>query len=98
SCWRAGGGASWLAAADGAVEHLVRSLAVELSPTRINAVAPGDFLPEDADEAETKKLADSLPVRRAGRAADIAHAVLFLIENQYTTGTVLSVDGGCVLV
>ena len=91
-------GKSVLAAADGAVEYLVRSLAVELRPTRINAVAPGDFLPDDADDAEKKTLADTLPVHRAGRAADIAHAVLFLIENQYTTGTVLFVDGGRVLV
>ena len=91
-------GKAVLAAADGAVEYLVRTLAVELSPTRINAVSPGDFLPDDAEESERKSLADTLPVHRAGRAADIAHAVLFLIQNQYTTGTVLSVDGGRVLV
>ena len=90
-------GKSVIAAANGAVEGLVRSLAVELSPIRVNGIAPGDILPEDAGDEERKELSGILPVHRAGSAADIAHAVLFLVENQYVTGTVLCVDGGHVL-
>lgn len=88
-------GQSVLAAANSAVESLVRALSVELSPLRVNAVAPGDLRPEeDEDVEETQALAKSLPVRRVGEQRDVARAVLFLIENQYVTGTVLRVDGG----
>lgn len=92
-------GQSVAAAANCAVESLVRSLSVELSPVRVNAVAPGELRREDEEEeeeavAESKAIADSLPVRRIGEHRDIAEAVLFLIENQYVTGTVLRVDGG----
>lgn len=83
------------AAANSAVESLVRTLAVELSPRRVNVVAPGDLRndEEDGDE-QAQSAAESLPVRRAGHHRDVARAVLFLIENQYVTGTVLRVDGG----
>ena len=86
-------GQAVLGAANCAVEALVKSLAVELSPLRINAVAPGEMRIEDDDE-QNRLLSESLPVRRAGDYRDMASAVLFLIENQFTTGTVLRVDGG----
>lgn len=82
-----------LGAANTAVEALVRSLAVELSPLRVNAVAPGEMRIEDNDE-QNRMLSESLPVRHPGDLRDLARAVLFLIENQFTTGTVLRVDGG----
>lgn len=87
-------GQAVVAAANSAVETLARSLAVELSPIRVNAVAPGDLTTEDDDEERARVLAESLPVRRAGEQRDVAHAVLYLMENQYVTGTVLRVDGG----
>lgn len=87
-------GQSVTAAANCAVESLVRSLSIELSPLRINAVAPGEIKVEEDDAEQAKAIADSLPVRRVGEHRDIAQAVLFLIENQYVTGTVLRVDGG----
>lgn len=84
-----------VAAANSAVESLVRSLSVELSPLRVNAVAPGDLkMEEDEDPERVRSIAESVPVRRAGERNDVAQAVLFLIENQYVTGTVLRVDGG----
>jgi NAD(P)-dependent dehydrogenase (short-subunit alcohol dehydrogenase family) len=86
------GGQAVLGAANSAVEALVRTLAVELSPLRVNAVAPGELGVDD--EKENRTLADSLPARRIGEYADMARAVLFLIENQFMTGTVLRVDGG----
>ncbi len=86
-------GQAVVAAANSAVESLVRSLSVELSPLRVNAVAPGE-LRKDEDVEQAKTIAESLPVRRVGEYSDIAQAVLFLIENQYVTGTVLRVDGG----
>ncbi len=86
-------GESVLGAANCAVEALVRSLAVELSPLRVNAVAPGETRVEE-DEERNRRIAESLPIRRVGDNRDVAHAVLYLVENQFTTGTVLRVDGG----
>lgn len=82
-----------LGAANHAIEALVRFLAIELSPLRINAVASGETRVEE-DEERNRAVADSLPIRRIGEHADVAAAVLYLVENQFTTGAVLRVDGG----
>ena len=39
-------------------------------------------------------MASKLPVRRVGRAEDVTSTVLYLMQNGYTTGTVIHVDGG----
>lgn len=84
-----------------AVEALSGSLALELAPTRVNTIRPGfvdtdmwGFLPGDARDGLKKKVEDTFPARRAGRAEDIAHAALFLMTNPYVTGTVIEVAGG----
>lgn len=90
-----------LAAVQAAIEGLVRGLAVDLAPVRVNAVAPGriasssfEALPDGEREAMFKAWADSLPVKRIGLPDDAAEAALFLMSNRYTTGHVLYVDGG----
>lgn len=93
---------STLAAIDGAIEALARTLALELAPVRVNAIVPGHIdtplwrsrLSEDQARAHFDRIAASHPVGRAGTAEDIAHAVLFLIENGFMTGTLLDIDGG----
>lgn len=87
-------GLATAAAANGAVEAFVRSLAVELAPIRINAVAPGFVDTHGMDPQRRERLEAELPAGRVGEARDLAHAVLFLLTNPYTTGTVLHVDGG----
>jgi NAD(P)-dependent dehydrogenase (short-subunit alcohol dehydrogenase family) len=89
------------AAVNGAVEGLCRTLAVELAPLRVNCVSPGivmtpvyDGMPEGERQAMFESLAGKLPVKRVGRPEDIAQTVLYLMQNGYTTGTVISVDGG----
>jgi len=84
----------------GAVEHLVRGLAVELAPLRVNGVCPGlirtgvfDPLPEERISEMTKKQ----PVPRIGTPGEAAEAYLYLMRNGYVTGQVLVVDGGTVL-
>jgi NAD(P)-dependent dehydrogenase (short-subunit alcohol dehydrogenase family) len=69
-----------------------RSLALALAPDiRVNAVAPGILDPPGADDA----ILGRIPARRFGRHAEVAEAVLFLAAGgSYTTGDVLSVDGG----
>ncbi|MFW5955151.1 MAG: SDR family oxidoreductase [Rhodothermales bacterium] len=87
-------GLSVVAAINGAIEALVRALAMELSPRRVNAVSPGFIDSHGIDDAQRAQLVKRLPARRVGTPGDVAHAVLMLMKNPYVTGTVLSVDGG----
>lgn len=97
-------GTSVLAAINSAIEGLGRSLAVELSPLRVNVVSPGMVeTPLYAGIAEEKrkdmfqKVAAANLVKRIGRPGDIAETVLYLMSNGYTTGTTLYVEGGILL-
>jgi 3-oxoacyl-[acyl-carrier protein] reductase len=90
------------AASKGAVNAFTRALAVELGSRNVtvNAVAPG-FIETDMTEAVRNKAGDFIqkkliPVRRLGKPADIAAAVVFLSGPgaSYITGQVLTVDGG----
>jgi NAD(P)-dependent dehydrogenase (short-subunit alcohol dehydrogenase family) len=92
---------SVVAAVNAALEGLVRALAVELAPLRINAVSPGwvdtpiwSFVAGDAKQATLDAMAKRLPAGRVGRPEDIADAIRFLIGNGFTTGTILHVEGG----
>jgi len=90
-----------VAAINAALEGVVRALAVELAPLRVNAVSPGWVrtpIWQDVAGAQSEQMlaamAERLPVGRVGTAQDIAHAILFLLTNGYATGTVLHVEGG----
>ncbi|MER9328718.1 SDR family oxidoreductase [Mesorhizobium sp. M0488] len=92
---------SVVAAVNAAIEGLVRALAVELAPLRVNAVSPGwvdtDIWTQVAGNRKDETLAamaERLPVGRVGRPEDIADAIFFLIGNGFTTGTTLHVEGG----
>jgi pteridine reductase len=82
--------------AKGAVQKMMRALALELAPEiRVNAVAPGTVLPpEDLDEAMLARLASRALLGRVGRAEDIAEAVVYLAQAPFVTGQELIVDGG----
>jgi NAD(P)-dependent dehydrogenase (short-subunit alcohol dehydrogenase family) len=88
----------------GAVEALTRSLAVELAPLRVNAVAPGVVrspLWRDMDATDRERMyaavGATLPAGRVGEVEDVARAYLYCVTQPWTTGTVLAVDGGAVL-
>lgn len=90
-----------VATINAALEGLVRALAVELAPIRVNVVSPGwvDTPIWQAVAGERKAevlagMAGRLPVGRVGQPDDIADAMAFLIGNGFTTGTVLHVEGG----
>jgi NAD(P)-dependent dehydrogenase (short-subunit alcohol dehydrogenase family) len=99
--------ADWTVAASicGAVDALTRALAVELAPLRINAVASGVVrsdlwrnMSEDDRAAMYESISETLPVGRVGEVGDIAEAFLYLMRNGYSSGSIVTVDGGSVLV
>ena len=97
----------WVIAASvcGTIEALTRALAIELAPIRVNAVSPGVVrtnLWQNMNSSEREQLFESvgkrLPVGRVGEAHDIAQAYLFLMQEGFSTGQTVVVDGGTVLV
>jgi len=99
-------GTAGLAAINAAIEGMVRPLAVELRPRRVNAVSPGVVdtpwwdrrLAGDQKRAAFERFAASAPAGRVGRPEDVAQAIVFLVGNTYMTGCILEVDGGLRLV
>ena len=89
----------------GAMNALTTALAVELAPIRVNAVAPGlihtplwDAMSEDDRQALYEQEAQRVPLGRVGEVADVALAYVYCMEQAFSTGTVLTVEGGTLLV
>jgi len=92
---------SVVAAVNGALASLAYALAIELAPIRVNVVSPGwvdspiwETVAGDKKEEMLQAMAERLPVGRVGQPGDIAQAMLFLMRNGFSNGTVLHVDGG----
>lgn len=101
------GGPGWLlgSATSGATISAVRSLAVELAPLRVNAVAPGivrsplwDSMSAADREAMYADAAKRLPAGRVPEPSDVARVYLGLMDQDFVTGTVSVVDGGTLIV
>lgn len=98
---RPAAGTSMVSALNAGVEGLVRALAVELAPMRVNAISPGvvetegwAFMDERSRKGFFADLATQLPARRTGTPRDLAEAALFALTNPYLTGEVVHVNGG----
>jgi len=92
-------------AANGALESLTRSLAVDLAPVRVNCVSPGIIdtpiraaMPEAARREMLEKTAAALPVRRVGEGEDIARQILAFMTNGFATGAIVYLDGGALVI
>lgn len=87
-------------ASKGAVNLMTKSLAVEYGDRgiRVNAVAPAYVETGMVNKEALGDFYDSLvarhPIGRLGRPEEIAHAIVFLCENEFVTGTTVLVDGG----
>jgi hypothetical protein len=75
---------------------LTRICALEFAPSvTVNGVAPGLILPPAGkDESYLDRLAEKVPLRKHGAPADIADAVLYLLQSNFVTGQIIYVDGG----
>lgn len=78
------------------VEALTRHLAAALAPrVRVNAVAPGFVLAPVGMPADAAvRFAAATPLQRIGTPADVAQAVVYLVDAPFVTGETLHVDGG----
>lgn len=87
-------------ASKGAVNLMTKSLAAEYSSKNIrtNSVCPGYVESGMVNKEALGDFYDGLvarhPIGRLGRPEEIAHAIVFLCENEFVTGTNLLVDGG----
>ncbi|RMI32905.1 SDR family oxidoreductase [Nocardia stercoris] len=98
-------GTAGIAAVNGAVEALVRPLAAELAPIRVNAISPGfvdtpwwSGLPAEIKQPYFEQAAQALPARRIATAEDVAEVVALAATNPNITGTIIEADGGARLV
>jgi NAD(P)-dependent dehydrogenase (short-subunit alcohol dehydrogenase family) len=92
-------------AANGALESLTRSLALDLAPVRVNCVSPGiidtpirSAMAEAARRDMLAKTAAALPVGRVGEGHDIARQILTFMTVGFATGSIVYLDGGGLVV
>ena len=82
------------AATKGGLNALTHALAISLGPAvRVNGIAPGWIVTGDFDALRDVDH-DQHPVGRAGKPSDVAKAVEYLAGAEFTTGQILTVDGG----
>ncbi|KAF1930933.1 NAD(P)-binding protein [Didymella exigua CBS 183.55] len=91
-----GHGAVAYAASKAGILGFTRALAAEYVQhgVRVNVIVPGYVESDMTKDLNTSQLKDRIPLRRFGQSKEIAHAALFLAENQYAHNCVLNLDGG----
>lgn len=90
------------AASKGAVDTLTKGLAKELvaDNIRVNAVRPGfidtEIHASGGEANRIERIAPLIPMQRAGKAIEIANAIVWLLskEASYATGSIVDISGG----
>lgn len=95
-------GQSNYAASKAGMIGFTKSLAKELASRNIlvNCIAPGFIqtpMTDVLNDKQKEAILDKIPLRRLGAPLDIAKAALFLIDSDYVTGQVITIDGGMVV-
>lgn len=85
------------------MDGLTKSLAKELGPCniRVNSIAPGCIMTDinkHLTNEDILELKNEIPLSKLGNPADISRCVKWLVEDEYTTGQVISPNGGWVIV
>ena len=86
-------------ASKAAIDGLTKALAKEMGPSniRINSIAPGIIETEmnkDLSKEDIKEILSQVPLGRIAKPEEIVKSIKWLIEDEYVTGQVISVDGG----
>ncbi len=84
------------------LDGMTKALAKELGPSniRVNSIAPGMIntkMNSKFTEKEIEEIKEEIPLERLGNSQDIAKCVKWLIDDNYTTGQVISINGGWVI-
>ncbi len=84
------------------IDGLTKSLAKELGPSniRVNSVAPGAIMTDmnkNLTNEEIKNINNEIPLGNFGKPEDIAKCVSWLVDDNYTTGQIISPNGGWVI-
>ena len=84
------------------IDGMTKSLAKELGPSkiRVNSIAPGFIhtdMNKNIDLEEVENIKNEIPLERIGNTSDISRCVDWLVNDQYTTGQVISINGGWVI-
>jgi NAD(P)-dependent dehydrogenase (short-subunit alcohol dehydrogenase family) len=90
-----------LTALNSAVEGLSRALAIALAPVRVNVISPGITMTPlfaDMGKDQVKRVFETykknLLIKRFGAAEEVAKTAIYLMSNDYVTGSLHMVDGG----
>lgn len=84
------------------LDGLTKALAKELGPSniRVNSIAPGMIytkMNEKFSKEELKEIEEEIPLGKIGKPSDIAKCIEWLLEDEYTTGQVISINGGWII-
>lgn len=98
---RPAAGRALMGAINAGLEALVRGLALELKPVRVNAVSPAvvatemwSGMDQAARAAMFERVSASYPAGRPGEPEEVARQLLLLAATGYATGTIVMLDGG----
>lgn len=101
SIWGVTGGSCEVAysTAKAAINGFTKALAKELGPSqvRVNAIAPGIIdtdMNKNLVKEDIEDIKNEIPLGKIGKPEDIAKCVKWLIEDKYTTGQIISINGG----
>lgn len=84
------------------MDGLTKALSKELGPSniRVNSIAPGIIdtaMNKNLKEEEIEEIKNEIPLEKIGRVEDVARCVKWLIEDTYTTGQIIPVNGGWII-
>ena len=84
------------------IDGITKSLAKELGPSniRVNSIAPGCMntdMNKYLSEQEWDEIKKETPLQKIGEGIDIARCVKWLVEDEFTTGQIISIDGGWII-
>ena len=101
SIWGVTGGACEVAysTTKAAINGFTKALAKEMGPSniRVNCIAPGIIdtdMNNNLNKREIKDLEEEIPLNKIGKPNDIAKCIKWLIEDEYTTGQIININGG----
>ena len=84
------------------VDAMTKALAKELGPSniRVNSIAPGIIdtdMNKKLTKEDLKEIKEEIPLEKIGKTIDIEKCIEWLIEDNYTTGQIISINGGWII-